>query len=151
MATPEPNVTLYVDTVHSALSDVPYPGMTRYLVSFGMVKHVSVCGTQVKVQLALRTADESIPERLSVAVRDRPSTMGATLVTVEIVKPDPPSKPIPHSPSAGQARVGVPDPWADRVRLSNVRDIIAVGAERAALERVPSRSALPSHSFAPDL
>ena len=128
MATPEPNVTLDVETVRSALGDVPYPGMTRDLVSFGMVKHVTVCGTQVKVQLALRTADTSIPERLSIAVRDRLTTMGATLVTVEIVKPDPPSRPIPHAPNAGTAKSGVPDPWADRVRLSNVRDIIAVGA-----------------------
>ncbi len=76
--------------VRSALRDVHYPGLTRDLVSFGMVKHISVCGTQVKVQLALRTADESIPERLRVAVRDRLAASGATLVTVEIVKPDPP-------------------------------------------------------------
>jgi len=127
MATAEPNTELDVDKVRTALGDVHYPGLTRDVVSFGMLKHVSVCGTQVKVQLALRTADESIPERLSVAVRDRLSALGATLVTVEIVKPDPPAKPIPHSPN-GQARPGVPDPWADRVRLSNVRDIIAVGA-----------------------
>jgi len=128
MATAEPNIELDVDKVNSALGEVHYPGMTRDLVSFGMVKHVSVCGTQVKVQLALRTADESIPERLSIAVRDRLSALGATLVAVEIVKPDPPSKPVPHSPNSGQGRAGVPDPWADRVRLSNVRDIIAVGA-----------------------
>jgi ATP-binding protein involved in chromosome partitioning len=128
MATAEPNIELDVDKVNSALGEVHYPGMTRDLVSFGMVKHVSICGTQVKVQLALRTSDESIPERLGTAVRERLSALGATLVAVEIVKPDPPSKPIPHSPNAGQARAGVPDPWADRVRLSNVRDIIAVGA-----------------------
>jgi ATP-binding protein involved in chromosome partitioning len=128
MATAEPDIELDVDKVRGALGEVHYPGLTRDLVSFGMVKHVSVCGTQVKVQLALRTSDDSIPERLSIAVRDRLSALGATLVAVEIVKPDPPSKPIPHSPNAGQARAGVPDPWADRVRLSNVRDIIAVGA-----------------------
>lgn len=128
MATAEPDIELDVDKVRSALGDVAYPGMTRDLVSFGMVKHVSVCGTQVKVQLALRTADDSIPERLSIAVRDRLSAIGATLVAVEIVKPDPPSRPIPHAQNGGAARGGVPDPWADRVRLSTVRDVIAVGA-----------------------
>jgi ATP-binding protein involved in chromosome partitioning len=128
MATAEPDIELDVDKVRSALGDVHYPGLTRDVVSFGMVKHVSVCGTQVKVQLALRTTDVSIPERLSVAVRDRLAAMGATLVTVEIVKPDPPTRPVPHAPDSGHARAGVPDPWADRVRLSNVRDIIAVGA-----------------------
>lgn len=128
MATAEPDIELDVDKVRSALGEVRYPGLTRDVVSFGMVKHVSVCGTQVKVQLALRTTEESVPERLNAAVRARLTALGATLVAVEIVKPEPPTKPLPHSPNAGQARPGVPDPWADRVRLSNVRDIIAVGA-----------------------
>jgi ATP-binding protein involved in chromosome partitioning len=128
MPTSEPDVTLDEDAIRGALADVPYPGLTRDLVSFGMVQRVSVCGTQVKVQLALRSADPSIPERLGTAVRDRLSGIGATLVTVEIVKPDPPTRPLPHTPNGRPARAGVPDPWADRVRLSNVRDVIAVGA-----------------------
>ncbi len=128
MATAEPIIALDADTVRSALGEVPYPGLTRDLVSFGMVEHVSVCGTQVKVQLALRTEDASVPDRLGVAIRDRLSTMGATLVTVEIVKPKPPIRPLPHSPTAKTPRQGVPDPWAEQVRLGNVRDVIAVGA-----------------------
>jgi ATP-binding protein involved in chromosome partitioning len=128
MATAEPHVALNEDTIRTALGDVPYPGLTRDLVSFGMVKQVSVCGTQVKVQLALRSEDSSIPGRLGIAVRDRLATIGATLVTVEIVKPDPPARPLPQSPNARPARDGVPDPWAEQVRLSNVRDVIAVGA-----------------------
>ena len=128
MATAEPDIALDEDTVSAALGDVPYPGMTRDLVSFGMVKHVSVCGTQVKVQLALRTEDSSIPERLGTAVRDRLGAIGATLVSVEIVKPDLPTRPLPHSPTGKPPRAGVPDPWAEQVRLSSVRDVIAVGA-----------------------
>ncbi|HEY5088178.1 MAG TPA: Mrp/NBP35 family ATP-binding protein [Gemmatimonadaceae bacterium] len=128
MAIAEPAVVLDADTVRSALGDVPYPGLTRDLVSFGMVEHVSVCGTQVKVQLALRTDDASIPDRIGESIRDRLALMGATLVTVEIVKPKPPTRPLPHSPNARTPRGGVPDPWAEQVRLSNVRDVIAVGA-----------------------
>lgn len=128
MATAEPNIALDADIVRSALAEIPYPGLTRDLVSFGMVKHVSVCGTQVKVQLALRTEDASIPKRLDGAIRERLGPLGATMITVEIVKPDLPQRPLPRPASAGSQRAGVPDPWADRVRLSNVRDIIAVGA-----------------------
>jgi ATP-binding protein involved in chromosome partitioning len=128
MPTAEPNVALDADTVRIALGDVPYPGLTRDLVSFGMVQHVSVCGTQVKVQLALRTEDASIPDQLETAVRNRLASMGASLVIVEIVKPPAPARPLPHSPNARASHSGVPDPWADRVRLSNVRDVIAVGA-----------------------
>src|SRR5665213_3506863 len=128
MATAEPEIALDEDTVRAALAGVPYPGMTRDLVSFGMVKHVSVCGTQVKVQLALRTEDPSIPERLGATVRDHLGAIGATLVSVEIVKPDPQTRPLPHSPTGKAPRAGVPDPWAEQVRLTNVRDVIAVGA-----------------------
>lgn len=127
MATAEPNVALDADTVRAALGQVPYPGLTRDLVSFGMVHHVSVCGTAVKIQLALATDDASIPDRLGETIRDRLTPMGAELVTVEIIKPEPPKRALPHSPNA-KARAGVPDPWADRVRLGNVRDVIAVGA-----------------------
>lgn len=64
------DVTLVVDTVRAALAHVPYPGMTRDLVSFGMVSHVSVCGTQVKVELALTSRDPGIQPRLHAAVTE---------------------------------------------------------------------------------
>jgi ATP-binding protein involved in chromosome partitioning len=128
MADAEPTVALDVETVRRALRDVPYPGMTRDLVSFGMVRNVRVCDTRVTVQLALRTEDSSIPARLRDAIRERLVAMGATVVTVEIVKPEPATRPLPRPVSAGTPRVGVPDPWADRARLASVRDVIAVGA-----------------------
>ena len=49
--TPEPDITS--DQVTDALRGVTYPGLTRDLVSFGMVDHVSVCDRRVKVRLAL--------------------------------------------------------------------------------------------------
>lgn len=127
MVTAPASVLLDAETVRQALGTVPYPGLARDIVSFGMVKHVSVCGTVVKVQLALRTEDSSVPERLGVSIRDSLASIGATLVTVEILEPEPSTRPLPQSPKAKTAQ-GAPDPWAERVRLSNVRDVIAVGA-----------------------
>jgi ATP-binding protein involved in chromosome partitioning len=119
---------LDTETVQMALRSVHYPGLTRDIVSFGMVKHVSVCGTQVKVQLSLRTDDASIPDQLGVAIRDTLYALGATLVTVEIITPERISRPLPQSAHTQTARPGVPDPWAEQVRLSRVRHVIAVGA-----------------------
>lgn len=124
----EPPDALDTDSVRAALGEVPYPGLSRNLGSFGMIKHVSVCGTQVKVQLSLRTDDSSIPDRLGIAVRDKLSSIGATLITVEIVKPDPAPRPLPQVAQARAPRAGVPDPWADQVRLGTVRHVVAVGA-----------------------
>lgn len=55
---------LTVASVTEALRQVRYPGLTRDLVSFGMVQHVSVCDGRVKVTLGVRTRDASIPAQL---------------------------------------------------------------------------------------
>ncbi|HXT49265.1 MAG TPA: P-loop NTPase [Gemmatimonadaceae bacterium] len=123
------NAELSIDAerVRGALATVRYPGLGRDLVSFGMVKHVSVCGDQVRVQLALRTSDATIPDKLRVAVTDKLRALGASLVTVDIVKPDPVARSLPAK-GEHRPRAGAPDPWAERVRLGMVKHVIAVGA-----------------------
>jgi len=108
-----------VGAVTDALRRVPYPGLTRDLVSFGMVQHVSVCDGRVKVRLGLRTRDETIPSRLDAAITKALGPLGAASVSVEIVAP---------APIPAPAARGTPDPWSDQVRLSSVRHVIAVGA-----------------------
>jgi len=128
MVDAEPTIALDVDAVQKALRDVAYPGMTRDLVSFGMVQNVRVCDRRVSVDIALRTEDPSIPARIRESVGSRLAEIGATMVTVEIVKPEPATRPLPRPSGAPAQRAGVPDPWADRARLASVRDVIAVGA-----------------------
>ena len=106
-------------TVRDTLATINYPGLTRDLVSFGMVRHVSVCGAQVKVTLALRSADPTTPDRLREEITARLAALGATSIAVVIEPP---------AATASPARHGTPDPWADRVRLASVRHVIAVGA-----------------------
>ena len=117
-----------VQRVRDALSRVAYPGLTRDLVSFGMVKHVEVVGAQVRVRLALRTDDATIPDRLRAVVTDALRAIGAASIIVDIVKPDLVLRALPQIPHVGTPRAGVPDPWAERVRLGRVRHVIAVGA-----------------------
>ncbi|MGH7688689.1 MAG: P-loop NTPase [Gemmatimonadaceae bacterium] len=111
---------LTAEVITEALRGVHYPGLTRDLVSFGMVDHVSVCEGRVKVRLAIRTQDRSVAARLETAISDTLHPLGATAVAVEIVAPK--AKPTPV------ARPGTPDPWADQARLATVRHVIAVGA-----------------------
>src|SRR5436853_3792627 len=49
------------EQVKDALKSVKYPGFTRDIVSFGLVKDVPVDDGEVKVQLALATNDPNIP------------------------------------------------------------------------------------------
>lgn len=105
--------------VTDALRGVAYPGLSRDLMSFGMVQDVSVCDSRVKIRLALRTRDESIPTRLDAAITEALRPLGATSVAVEIGTP---------AAAPAPAARGTPDPWSDQVRLSSVRHVVAVGA-----------------------
>ena len=112
---------LDADSVRAALATIPYPGLTRDLVSFGVVSHVSSCDGRVKVTLGLRTSDPEVPAKLRSAISSRLQQMGAKMVTVDIGEPPPAPAPPVMARSA-------PDPWAEQVRLSSVRHVVAVGA-----------------------
>ena len=49
------------DQVKTALKSVKYPGFTRDIVSFGLVKSIQIDNGEVKVQLALATNDPNVP------------------------------------------------------------------------------------------
>src|SRR2546422_1187675 len=49
------------EQVRNALKFVKYPGFTRDIVSFGLVKSVNIDNGEVKVQLALATNDPNVP------------------------------------------------------------------------------------------
>src|SRR5207237_10047102 len=49
------------EQVRDALRSVRYPGFSRDIVSFGLVKSVKIDNGEVKVQLALATNDPNIP------------------------------------------------------------------------------------------
>src|SRR5207237_9889790 len=49
------------EQIRDALKSVRYPGFSRDIVSFGLVKSVKIDNGEVKVQLALATNDPNIP------------------------------------------------------------------------------------------
>src|SRR3989440_2567620 len=49
------------EQVKNALKAVKYPGFTRDIVSFGLVKSIEIDNGDVKVQLALATNDPNVP------------------------------------------------------------------------------------------
>ncbi|HVX42020.1 MAG TPA: P-loop NTPase [Gemmatimonadaceae bacterium] len=106
------------ERITDALRAVCFPGLSRDIVSFGMLQHVSVCDGRVKVRLAVRTRDASVAPRLEQAIADVLHPLGATSIAVEIVEP----AAQPATPR------GTPDPWSDQVKLASVTHVIAVGA-----------------------
>ncbi len=52
------------ETVLAQLRGVKYPGYTRDIVSFGMVKDVRIEGTRVSVRIAVTTGDAKVPKQI---------------------------------------------------------------------------------------
>jgi len=85
------------------LKTVPYPGFTRDVVSFGLIKDVEVSATGVVVSLAPSTANDDVVKKLRDAVHDAVAAMpGAG--TVEVVLQEAPA---PRSVHA-HGRQGIP-------------------------------------------
>src|SRR5205809_1525647 len=49
------------EQVKNALKSVRYPGFSRDIVSFGLVKSINIDNGEIKVQLALATNDPNVP------------------------------------------------------------------------------------------
>ena len=73
------------DAIRQTLSTVKYPGFSRDIVSFGLVKDIRVTGGEVVVQLAIATNDPAVPAQIKTdaetALREVP---GVTDVKVRI-------------------------------------------------------------------
>ena len=102
--------TLTVEAVRSALAAVPYPGFSRDIVSFGVVRDVAVDGGAVAVALQATTRDEVTLAELRRRVEEALRALdGVEKVAVEISHPAPPrgkSGPQAYEPAPAEAPAG---------------------------------------------
>ena len=78
------------DAIRQQLATVKYPGFSRDIISFGLVKDIVITGSEVTVQLAITAADAKIPAQIKAeaeaAIRTLPDVTNAT-VRVDIHAP----------------------------------------------------------------
>ncbi|HEY3900776.1 MAG TPA: Mrp/NBP35 family ATP-binding protein [Chthoniobacter sp.] len=85
------------DQVREKLLSVKYPGFSRDIVSFGLVKDVRVTGADVLVQMSLATNDPKVPQAIkehSEAVLRQLPDVGQVTVRIDIQAP-------PQAPQPG--------------------------------------------------
>ncbi len=71
--------------VLETLKQVKYPGFSRDIISFGLVKHVHIDGAKVGLRLEVTTGDQRIPAELDVEVRQALQALdGVEDVSVDI-------------------------------------------------------------------
>src|SRR4029453_14631029 len=102
------------EQVTNALKTVKYPGFSRDIVSFGLVKSVQINDGEVKVQLALATNDPNVPATIKndaeKALRRIEGVQSAN-VLIDI-----------HPPPAGRG------PGMGTTRIPGIRHVIAVAS-----------------------
>ena len=100
--------------VRDALRSVRYPGFSRDIVSFGLVKSVKIDNGEVRVQLALATSDPNIPAAIK---NDSEKVLGAIdgIRTVKVLIDI-------HAPPAG-AGAGI-----GATQIPGIKHVIAVAS-----------------------
>lgn len=104
------------EQVRDALKTVRYPGFSRDIVSFGLVKGIDIADGEVKVQLALATNDPNVPATIKT---DAEKVLGAlngvrnSKVLIDI-----------HAPPAGAGAGAQVGPQ----RLPGIKHVIAIAS-----------------------
>lgn len=113
--------TIQESSVMEALRTVKYPGYSRDIVSFGLVKGVQIDGGAVGVLLELTTPNPEIGNQIADAAKAalRDQIEGITDAHVQVQVPPPTS-----AVSATPANTGV----AQRNRMPGVRRVVAVAS-----------------------
>ncbi|HKP92933.1 MAG TPA: Mrp/NBP35 family ATP-binding protein [Chthoniobacterales bacterium] len=103
------------EQIREALKAIKYPGFSRDIVSFGLVKAIRIENSAVTVQMALATNQPSIPQAIKTeseaALRELPGVEQAK-VLIDI-----------HAPPAGAGALGV-----GTTRIEGIRHVIAVAS-----------------------
>jgi len=94
------------DLIREKLGEVNYPGFSRDIVSFGLVKNVEIDGSDVTVKIGMSTRDPEIPRTIHQAVESvLGSVDGIGKVSIDFDVQDPPEQPSGGDPSAGQTSI----------------------------------------------
>ena len=79
------------EQIQEILKTVKYPGFSRDIVSFGLVRSVDIEDENALIGIEITSADESIPEQIAAAIKDSVGQVDGVAdvkVRMEITKPE---------------------------------------------------------------
>lgn len=108
------------EDVKKALTAVKYPGYSRDIVSFGLVKHIAVKDGAISVSLNLTSGKPETAREIKAKVEKVLRALPAvTNVYVEVNQPS-------SAPAASTA--GAQSPWGQQARVPGIQRIVAVAS-----------------------
>src|ERR1043166_7449794 len=105
------------EKVREALKAVKFPGFSRDIVSFGIVKSIHVAGSDIDVALHVVTRDPAIPQQIEHDVRAALEGLGR--LKVEMTAQQPPQQGMPISGAAAPP---------SRPHIEGVKHVIAIAS-----------------------
>lgn len=107
------------DDIKNALKSVKYPGYSRDIVSFGLVKEVNSANGAVSVSMQLTSANAQAAAQIKAESEQALKALpGVQQVFVEVKQP---------AAAPGAATAG-PSPWANQNRVPGIKRIVAVAS-----------------------
>ncbi|MFC5049677.1 P-loop NTPase [Rubritalea spongiae] len=107
------------ETIKSALAKVKYPGFSRDIVAFGLIKEITIKGVDVEVTIGVQTKDPKVPETIFKDCQEELNKIegiGTTRVNVDVKNPD------------AQQTGGEDAPAQGKTSIPGVKNIIAVAS-----------------------
>jgi len=112
-----------VAEIQNALREVKYPGYSRDIVSFALVKNIAVNGGAVSITLNLTTPNAEVASQLKAeSERVVKGLPGVTSVYVEV------NQPAAAPAATSTSTAGAQNPWANQAKVPGLRHIIAVAS-----------------------
>ncbi|MEM9284181.1 MAG: Mrp/NBP35 family ATP-binding protein [Verrucomicrobiota bacterium] len=94
------------DLVRETLGGVNYPGFSRDIVSFGLVKGIEVEGSDVTVNITVATRDPNIPRNIHQGIESALSGLeGIGRIKIDFDIQDPPEVASGSNPAVGQSSI----------------------------------------------
>jgi ATP-binding protein involved in chromosome partitioning len=111
------NLMLTQNDIKNALTAVKYPGYSRDIISFGLVKEISAANGAVSVTMQLTSPNLDAAQQIKIeSERVLKALPGVNHVHVEV-----------RQPAAGQA-TGATNPFANQNKVSGVKRIVAIAS-----------------------
>lgn len=102
------------EQIRDALKSVKYPGFSRDIVSFGLIKEIVLAGAETRVQMVLTTNDPAVPRTIKAETENVLRKLGVPnpKVLVDI-----------HAPPGGVGNSGV-----GATKIPGVKDVVAIAS-----------------------
>jgi len=105
------------EDIKNALRTVKYPGYSRDIVSFGLVKQISVNGGAVSVSMQLTSGTPEVVQQIKTeSERALKALPGVNMVHVEV------------KPPTGPQAAGAGSPWQNQNKVPGIQRIVAIAS-----------------------